>query len=135
MWLYDTDTLSSLFRRAPSPQLVERIATVPGESQFTSTSTLSELYYGAYRNSSRTALLLPLIDVLVLENLTVLPFDAAAARQYGDLRAKLERAGTPLADADLRIASIALTRALTLVTANIRHFARVPGLHVENWLI
>jgi tRNA(fMet)-specific endonuclease VapC len=42
--------------------------------------------------------------------------------------------GTPLAEPDLRIASIALTRQLMLVTRTVRHFQRVPGLTVENWI-
>ena len=57
-----------------------------------------------------------------------------AARRYGEVRTELERRGTPLGDADLRIAAIALARGLTVVTGNIRHFQRVPGLQVENWL-
>jgi tRNA(fMet)-specific endonuclease VapC len=64
----------------------------------------------------------------------VLPFDRPAAETYGRLRAELERAGTPLSEPDLRIASIALTHDLTVVTGNVRHFARVSGLRVENWL-
>ena len=64
----------------------------------------------------------------------VLPFDLAAGQTYGGLRAELERAGTPLAEPDLRIASIALTHNLTVVTGNVRHFSRVPGLKVENWI-
>jgi tRNA(fMet)-specific endonuclease VapC len=46
----------------------------------------------------------------------------------------LERAGTPLPEPDLRIAATALARSLTVATGNIRHFARIPGLNVENWL-
>jgi tRNA(fMet)-specific endonuclease VapC len=46
----------------------------------------------------------------------------------------LERRGTPIGDADLRIASIALARGLTVVTANVRHFQLVSGLPVENGL-
>jgi predicted nucleic acid-binding protein len=64
----------------------------------------------------------------------VLPFDEVAARTYGDLRATLKQAGQPLAEPDLRIASIALANELTVVTGNVRHFDRVPGLAVENWL-
>ena len=58
----------------------------------------------------------------------------AAAAVYGTLRADLERRGMRLDDPDLRVASIALARDLTLVTGNVRHFERVPGLRVENWL-
>jgi tRNA(fMet)-specific endonuclease VapC len=50
------------------------------------------------------------------------------------VRAELERRGTLIGDADLRIASIALTHDLTVVTANVRHFQKVPGLAVDNWL-
>ena len=64
----------------------------------------------------------------------MLPFDVAAARRYGEVRAELERLGTPLAEADLRIGAIALSRGLTVVTGNVRHFQRIPELSVENWL-
>ncbi|MGH3775657.1 MAG: hypothetical protein ACRDRR_07960 [Pseudonocardiaceae bacterium] len=56
------------------------------------------------------------------------------ARTFGVLKAALERRGTPLAEPDLRIASIALSRDLILVTHNVRHFQRVPELTVENWI-
>jgi len=65
----------------------------------------------------------------------ILAFDEAAARQYGRLRADLERRGRPLAEPDLRIAAIVLSIGATLFTANVRHLARVPELHVENWLV
>jgi tRNA(fMet)-specific endonuclease VapC len=45
-----------------------------------------------------------------------------------------EREGQRLDEPDLRIASIAVSRGLTVVTGNVRHFSRVPGLAVENWL-
>jgi len=64
----------------------------------------------------------------------ILPFDEAAARLYGTLRASLEQEGRRLDEPDLRIAAIVLARDATLVTANVRHFARVPKLRVENWL-
>ena len=63
-----------------------------------------------------------------------MPFDREAAEVYGPLRAELERQGRPLAAPDLQIAAIALSRDLTLITGNVRHFGRVPGLRVENWL-
>lgn len=134
MYLLDTDTLSNLLRRAPSPNLIARLAGVPPEQQFTSSITLGELIYGAYRLNERAADLLRRIDETLLPNLPVLPFDTAAARRYGEVRAGLERRGAPIGDADLRIGSIALARGLTVVTGNVRHFQRVPGLAVENWL-
>jgi len=50
---------------------------------------------------------------------------------YGQVRAQLESAGRPLADADLQIAATALVHDLELVTGNVKHFARVPGLRVS----
>jgi predicted nucleic acid-binding protein len=115
MYLLDTDVLSDLLRRAPSTALVRKLASVPQEQQFTSS-------------------ILDRLDQTLLPNLRVLPFDASAALRYGELRAELERQGTPVGDADLRIASIALANGLTVVTGNVRHFEKVPGLLVENWL-
>jgi predicted nucleic acid-binding protein len=134
MYLLDTDILSNLLKRTPSTTLIAKLATVPAEQQFTSSITLGELVYGAYRLGSRTGMLLERLDRTLLPNLPILPFDVAAARRYGELRAELERRGIPIGDTDLRIAAIALVRGLTVITGNVRHFQRVPGLPVENWL-
>lgn len=134
MYLLDTDILSNLMKRSPSSTLVARVAQVPPEQQFTSSITLGELVYGAHRLRERTAILTEKIEDALLPNLPVLSFDAAAARHYGELRAKLERMGTPVGDADMRIAAIALSHDLKVVTGNERHFQRVPELEIENWL-
>lgn len=132
-YLLDTDILSNLMKRAPSSALVARLALVPPEQQFTSSITLGELVYGAHR-SSRAEALLERIESKLLPDLPILPFDAFAARRYGEVRAELEQAGTPIGDADMRIAAIALARGFKVVTGNERHFRRVPGLEVENWM-
>ncbi|MDE2989993.1 MAG: PIN domain-containing protein [Chloroflexota bacterium] len=134
MYLLDTDVLSNLLKRAPSMALITKLAAVPAESQFTSSITLGELLYGARRMGPLADQLLTQIETRLLPELPVLPFDAAAARRYGAIRCELEQRGTPIGDADLRIAAIALARGLTVVTGNERHFRRVPDLSVENWL-
>lgn len=134
MYLLDTDVLSNLMRRSPSGVLVSKVASVPPEHQFTSSITLGELMYGAHRLKDRTAALVQKIEATLLPNLHVLPFGAVAARHYGELRAEMERRGTPIGDADTRIAAIALSHDLKVVTGNERHFRRVPGLEIENWL-
>jgi len=134
MYLLDTDILSNLLKRAPSMALITKLATVSAESQFTSSITLGELLYGARRMGPLADQLLARIETRLLPELPVLPFDASAARRYGDVRRELEQRGTPVGDADLRIAAIALARGLTVVTGNERHFRRVPDLSVENWL-
>lgn len=63
-----------------------------------------------------------------------MPFDRRVAFEYGRLRAELERKGQPLAEPDLMIAAIGLARNLVLVTGNVKHFERVEGLKLEDWL-
>ena len=133
MFLFDTDTLSQILKRTPSSTLLARLAIVPPEQQFTSAITVGEMVYGAHRSPSPEPLLRQL-EERVWPNVRVLPFGRPAAETYGRLRAELERAGTPLSEPDLRIASIALTHDLIVVTGNVRHFGRVSGLRVENWL-
>lgn len=134
-YLFDTDTLSSLLRRTPSPALLRRLAATPVDEQATSSITVGELLYGAHRLAPRAADLIERIEGALLSNLAVIPFDTEAARAYGELRATLEREGTPIGDADMRIGAIALTHDLVVVTGNVRHFERVPQLVVEDWLV
>lgn len=131
-YLFDTDVISGLLRRSSMTKLHRRIARVPARAQCTTTITLAELSYGAHKVGK--------LDLYarvraILSDLEVLSFDVAAAEQYGPLRARLERKGLKLDEADLRIASIALVHDCTLVTGNVRHFARIEDLRVENWLI
>ena len=132
MYCFDTDVLSAVLRRDPPLRLIRRLASVPAEQQFTTAITLGELLYGADKRASPR--LSDRVRDLVRSLVGILPFDETAAERYGPLRADLERAGRPLDEPDLRIASIALANDLTLVTANVRHFSRVPELAVENWL-
>jgi tRNA(fMet)-specific endonuclease VapC len=132
MYCFDTDTLSAVLQRDPPLALIRRLAQVAPALQFTTTITLGELLYGAARRGS-PKLTRRVREVVALAT-TVLSFDERAAEVYGPLRAELERAGRRLDEPDLRIASIALSRDLTVVTGNVRHFGRVPNLAVENWL-
>jgi len=133
MYLFDTDTISHIVKPGRSEVVLDRMATVPLDQQFTSTITLGEMIYGAYK-SSRPQYHIHQLTEHILPHVHVLPFDGSAAEMYGEIRAGLERAGMPLVEADLRIASIALSRGLILVTGNTRHFSRVPRLRVENWM-
>ncbi len=135
MYLFDTDTISNLLSTRPSKKLTRRLQRVPPEHQFTSTITVAELYYGVHK-SPRPQEFKRRLEREVLPRVRVIPFDRRAAEVYGRVRAELERErrGRPLADPDLMIASIALSRGLTVVTGNVQHFARVPGLKVEDWL-
>ena len=95
--------------------------------------TVSELTYGAYK-SQRPADNLAQVNTL-LDGVTILAFDLAAARRCGMSRDLLRRAGALIAEPDLQIASIALQHGLPLATHNIEHFDRVPGLALVDWLL
>ena len=91
----------------------------------------TELAYGVAKSRSvrnRQAL------EMFLAPLEILPFDEAALWVYGDLRAELERKGTPIGALDTMIAAHALSQKSTLVTNNTREFDRVPGITLENWV-
>ena len=132
-YLLDTDTLSALTRPAPSPALLMRMATTAPEDRTTSSVTLAELLFGAHRTGQRSAEYLSRIRG-ALPATPFVPFDDSAAEEYGRLRGYLEGRGTPIGHEDTQIAAIALANDLTVVTGNTRHFERVPGLTVENWL-
>lgn len=133
MYCIDTDVLSAIVRRDPPLHLIRRLARTPATEQCTTAITLGELLYGVQRRGSPA--LTERVAQLIASAGAVLPFDELAAHRYGPLRAELEREGRRIAESDSRIASIALARDMTLVTGNVRHFARVPGLRVENWLL
>ena len=93
--------------------------------------TYAELRFGI-ENSARPARNLDVLERFVLP-LEIVAFDADAARHYGRIRAVLKRAGTPTGGNDLMIAAHALSLGAALVTNNVREFARVSGLQVEQW--
>lgn len=68
-------------------------------------------------------------------SVSILPFDADAARKAALLRAHLEREGTPIGPMDTLIAGTALATGGTLVTRNLREFGRIPGLASEDWYV
>ena len=129
-YLLDTNIVSDLVRN-PFGQVIGRIREL-GEAQVcTSIVVAAELRYGAAKKQSpRLASQLE----AVLGALEVLPFKAPADAVYGRLRASLEWMGQPIGGNDLLIAAHAVATGHTVVTDNEREFARVPGLHFENWL-
>lgn len=94
--------------------------------------SVGELVHGVHKSAAPERNLSRL-DVL-LAQLVVLPFSDPAARRFGFLKAQLERAGNRLDDADLQIGCTALAAGLPLLTHNRKHFERIPGLVLEDWL-
>ena len=94
--------------------------------------TAAELYFGAAQSMAPESNRAVVTEFL--STLQVLRLDLAAAQVFGDAKALLQRAGTPLADADLFIAAVAVVNGATVVTGNLRHFTRIPGVQVQNWI-
>jgi len=134
IYLFMRRLYTNVMRKIPSETLLNRLKKVPRRNQFTTTITIGEVYYGLMKASNRTRLL-KLFEAVLLPRATILPFDFSASKKYGEIRSFLEKKGTPLAHADLQIASIALSMNMTLITGNLKHFQRVPKLSVENWLM
>lgn len=129
-YLLDTNILSDLVRH-PQGAVAKRIAEVGEDAICTSIIVAAELRYGAVkRQSERLTQQLELI----LSRLPILSFDAPMDEAYAAIRAHLERAGTPIGGNDLLIAAHARSLGLTVVTANLGEFSRVPDLSTETWL-
>ncbi|PYQ16458.1 MAG: VapC toxin family PIN domain ribonuclease [Acidobacteria bacterium] len=129
-YLFDTDALSEALRPRPARRYLEWLRTIGRSEQFTSSVVIGELYGGAFR-SAQSARHLQNIESRVLPAITVLAYDLPSARVYGRIRAHLELAGRRLADADLQIAATALHHDLEVVTGNLKHFQRVPGVKIN----
>ena len=128
-YLFDTDAISEVLKPRPAPAYLQWLKTVAREDQFASSVSIGELFKGAYRSQASERHLTN-IHERVLPAMTALPFDTDVAQVFGELSARLEREGQRLADADLQIAATALHHELVLVTGNVRHFERVPGLQL-----
>lgn len=96
-----------------------------------SSITLAELEYGMKHSSNPAKNERALLKFLL--PLRILPFESSAASAYGEIRAYLQKQGTPIGSLDMLIAGHARSKGLILVTNNVRDFARVPELKWENW--
>lgn len=98
-----------------------------------SSVTYAELVHGVEKSQAVERNRLAL--ALLLTNIDILDFDAAAAESYGAIRADLEKRGTPIGPLDMMIAGHAKSLGYTIVTNNTKEFNCVLGLNVENWAI
>ena len=129
-YLLDTNICIYVIKER-SKRVLDRFLEKPPGALGVSSVTLAELSYGveksAHKARNRSAL-----DYF-LAPLELAAFDFPAAKEYGAIRAVLEKGGTPIGAYDLMIAAQARALGVTLVTNNEREFRRVPGLVVENW--
>ena len=131
VYMLDTDICAFVLRRT-SETLLQRIQAVPLVQQVMSVVTYAELLYGVEVSSKKKANRAA-VDVLA-SHLAVLEWPHEAARHYAEIRADLKKKGMMIGANDLMIAAHARSLGATLVTNNIREFARVKGLQVQNWM-
>lgn len=128
--MLDTNMVSDLIRN-PRGRVAGQLESIGTQAACVSIVTAGELRYGARkRGSTRLSR-----DVEgALQRIVIIGFEQPADAVYADVRHHLMSTGEPIGPLDFLIAAHALALDLTLVTANIREFSRVPNLRVENWL-
>ncbi|MCS6919682.1 MAG: type II toxin-antitoxin system VapC family toxin [Fimbriimonadales bacterium] len=129
-YLLDTNHVSAFWSQ--DAQLRARLSQTTDAEYYLCAPSVGELWFMVF-NSARVEYNQARLEVL-LQQFPVLDFDAAAAEFYGKLWTELRKRGRPIPVIDAQIASIALSRDLVLLTADVRHFAEVDGLTFENWL-
>ncbi|MGA0546221.1 type II toxin-antitoxin system VapC family toxin [Brevundimonas sp. VNH65] len=129
MYLFDSDICVRILRNRAAT--LESQLKAHAEVLFTSTVVRHELMHGALM-SERPIDQRAAVEAL-LDRLQVLDFDEAAADHAADIKADLQRRGLMIGANDLLIAGHARSRALIVVTGNLREFGRVDGLRCEDW--
>ncbi len=129
-YLLDTNVLSDFARG--EPKVTARLRQEAPAQLAASVITEMEVEYGLARNPGLAPRLREAMRLL-LNTITVLPFEREDARVAAQLRASLNSQGTPIGAYDLLLAACALRRGLKIVTHNAGECARVGGLGVEDW--
>jgi tRNA(fMet)-specific endonuclease VapC len=129
-YLLDTNICVLLIRQK-SPRVLTKLTSLPITDIGISAITVAELQYGVQK-SSHPAQNQQALDQFLLP-LTIIPFDENDAAAYGQIRTNLEAQGLPIGALDTLIAAQAVQYNLILVTSNVREFARIPSLVIEDW--
>lgn len=129
-YMLDTNICIYTIKHKP-PEVIKAFLCHEPDDMCISSITYGELMHGVEKSQAvernRAAI------TLFLSAISILPFDSDAAEKYGEVRADLERKGTPIGPMDMLIAGHARSRGLILVTNNTREFFRVNELEVEDW--
>jgi tRNA(fMet)-specific endonuclease VapC len=128
-YLLDTNICIYVIKRRPQ-ELLDSFNRNAGLMAI-SAVTFSELLHGVEKSAAPSRNLAAVEDFC--SRLDLLPYGPKASLHYGQIRASLERSGTPIGVNDLHIAAHARSEGLTLVSNNLREFQRVDGLLLENW--
>lgn len=127
IYLLDTCTCIALLKK--NPTVIQRLREIGTHNCKISDVTIAELYFGAFKSGKEKHF----NDVSIISNLFE-KFPIQYNRKYGEIRWELEKRGLRIGDMDMFIAATALEESAILVSGNIKHFERIPGLEIENWM-
>lgn len=127
-YLLDTNICISMLKNKYGVR--EAIFKVKAENCYVSEVVLGELYFGASFSNNKNE---RLKDVaFIIEHFKVIPISETLPL-FGDIKAELKRNGTLIDDFDILIGCAAIVSNLTMVTDNVKHLERLPGIVIENW--
>lgn len=133
MYLLDTNILSELIKRHPSPSVLSHLRSKPAHTLFTSCICVMELRFGsALREDAE--IFWGKISREIISRVNIVPITKNEALIAGNILAELRKQGEIIGLEDVLIAASALANQYIVVTANIRRFSRIKGLQVENWI-
>ena len=127
----DTSFLIALIRREPEAERKLESYTQEEEDISTTPICACELFAGAHKSAKRDLEIKKVKGLL--SRMQLLEFTMQACELFGKIRNEMETAGNPIGDSDIMIASMALAHDQAIITRDVDHFERIPGLSVETW--
>ena len=133
MYLLDTNILSEMIKRQPNSHLLSRLGSKPANTLFTSSICIMELRFGSALREDFEKFWQKIAKEII-SKVNIISIGEKEALRAGDILADLRKSGQTIGLEDVLIAASAIVNQYTVVTANVRHFSRIKGLVVENWL-
>ena len=130
-YMLDTNICIYVIKHKPE-SVFRKLKKIKPEDVCISSITYAELAYGVEKSAQPERNRLALS--MMLSSIEIVAFDDSAAADYGEIRASLEKGGTPIGSLDMLIAAHARSSGCTLVTNNTKEFCRVEGLKLANWV-
>ena len=130
-YLLDTNICIYIIKKRP-PRVFYKLTEIDISDVGISSITLSELEYGVEKSQFSGRNRIGLLEFL--SPIEIYDYDDLASKEYGIIRAKLEKKGTIIGSLDMLIAAHAISLGLILITNNENEFRKVHKLKIENWV-
>lgn len=127
-YLLDTCVCISMFRN--EGHVREKLLNVGLDNCYISEITIAELYFGVAKAENKKR---KLEDIKRVQQIFKVIPAYSSFKEYGEIRHSLEHTGLRVDQFDLLIGATAIHHQMTLVTSNLKHFERMPGIEIESW--